>query len=124
MLARVAAAYAAVTLTSALAATALRPQDGYLRRRRRDPLRDFKAQFDCIKAFSETDFSKDLREIGIPVLLLHGDADQIVPIDDAARKAVKLLKQGTLKVVSGAPHGMCTTLADQINRELLAFIKT
>jgi len=52
------------------------------------------------------------------------DADQIVPIDDAARKAVKLLKQGTLKVVSGAPHGMCSTLADQINRELLAFIKS
>ena len=64
-----------------------------------------------------------MREIGIPVLLLHGDADQIVPIDAAARKAVKLLKQETLKVVSGAPHGMCTTVADQINRELLAFIK-
>jgi len=64
-----------------------------------------------------------VREIGIPVLLLHGDADQIVPIDAAARKAVKLLKQETLKVVSGAPHGMCTTVADQINRELLAFIK-
>jgi non-heme chloroperoxidase len=82
-----------------------------------------KAQYDCIKAFSETDFSKDLREIGIPVLLLHGDADQIVPIDDSARKSVKLLKQGTLKVVSAGPHGMCTTLAEQINRELLAFIK-
>lgn len=82
-----------------------------------------KAQYDCIKAFSETDFSKDLREIGIPVLLLHGDADQIVPIDDSARKSVKLLKQGTLKIVSAGPHGMCTTLAEQINRELLAFLK-
>jgi len=82
-----------------------------------------KAQYDCIKAFSETDFTKDLREIGIPVLVLHGDADQIVPIDDSARKSVKLLKQGTLKVVPGAPHGMCTTLAEQTNRELLGFIK-
>lgn len=82
-----------------------------------------KAQYDCIKAFSETDFSNDLREIDIPVLLLHGDADQIVPIDDSARKSAKLLKKGTLKVVPGAPHGMCTTLADQINNELLAFIR-
>jgi non-heme chloroperoxidase len=82
-----------------------------------------KAQYDCIRAFSETDFSNDLREIDIPVLLLHGDADQIVPIDDAARKAVKLLRNGTLKVISGAPHGMCTTLAEQINNELLGFIQ-
>lgn len=82
-----------------------------------------KAQYDCIKAFSETDFTRDLREIGIPALVLHGDADQIVPIDDSARKSVKLLKQGMLKVVSAGPHGMCTTLAEQINRELLAFIK-
>ena len=58
-----------------------------------------------------------------PVLILHGDADQIVPIDDSARKSAKLLKNGTLKVIPGAPHGMCTTLADQINSELLAFIK-
>jgi len=57
------------------------------------------------------------------VLILHGDADQIVPIDDSARKSVKLLKNGTLKVIPGGPHGMCTTLADQINSELLAFIK-
>jgi len=82
-----------------------------------------KPQYDCIKAFSETDFSDDLREIDIPVLILHGDADQIVPIDGSARKAAKLLKQGTLKVIPGAPHGMCTTHADQINSELLAFIK-
>ena len=82
-----------------------------------------KPQYDCIKAFSETNFSKDLQEIDIPVLLLHGDADQIVPIDDSARKSVKLLKKGTLKVIAGGPHGMCTTLADQINNELLAFIR-
>ena len=81
-----------------------------------------KPQYDCVKAFSETDFTNDLREIDIPVLLLHGDADQIVPIDDAARKSVKLLKKATLKVIPGAPHGMCTTLADQINNELLAFV--
>jgi non-heme chloroperoxidase len=82
-----------------------------------------KPQYDCIKAFSETDFSNDLREIDIPVLVLHGDADQIVPIDDSARKSVKLLRKATLKVIPGAPHGMCTTLADQINNELLAFAR-
>jgi len=82
-----------------------------------------KAQYDCIKAFSETDFSSDLREIDIPVLLLHGDDDQIVPIDVASKKSAKLLKKGTLKIIPGAPHGMATTLADRINNELLAFIK-
>jgi non-heme chloroperoxidase len=82
-----------------------------------------KPQYDCIKAFSEADFTNDLREIDVPVLLLHGDDDQIVPIDDAAKKSVKLLKKGTLKVIPGAPHGMATTLAERINNELLAFIK-
>jgi len=82
-----------------------------------------KAQYDCIKAFSETDFTRDLREIDIPVLLLHGDDDQIVPIDDAAKKGVKLLKKGTLKIIPAGPHGMCTTMADRINNELLAFVK-
>jgi non-heme chloroperoxidase len=82
-----------------------------------------KAQYDCIKAFSETDFSNDLREIDIPVLILHGDDDQIVPIEDAAKKSVKLVKNGKLKVIPRGPHGMCTTLADQINQELLAFVK-
>jgi non-heme chloroperoxidase len=82
-----------------------------------------KAHYDCIKAFSETDFSNDLREIDIPVLVMHGDDDQIVPIDDASRKSVKLLRKGTLKVISGGPHGMATTLADQINKELLAFVR-
>jgi len=82
-----------------------------------------KAHYDCVKAFSETDFSNDLREIDIPVLLLHGDADQIVPIDDAAKKSVKLLKKASLKVVPGGPHGMATTMTDQINKELLAFVR-
>jgi non-heme chloroperoxidase len=82
-----------------------------------------KPQYDCIAAFSETDFSNDLREIDAPVLVLHGDDDQIVPIDDSARKSVKLLRNGRLKVVSGGPHGMCTTMADHINAELLAFIR-
>jgi non-heme chloroperoxidase len=82
-----------------------------------------KAQYDCVKAFSETDFSNDLREIDIPVLLLHGDDDQIVPINDSARKSVKLLRKSTLKVIAGAPHGMPVTLAEQINNELLAFVR-
>jgi len=86
-------------------------------------LGSIKAHFDCVKAFSETDFTKDLKEIDIPVLVLHGDDDQIVPIDDAGRKSVKLLKKGTLKVIPGAPHGMATVMADQINSELLAFIR-
>lgn len=81
------------------------------------------AQFACVKAFSETDFTKDLKEIDIPVLVLHGDDDQIVPIDDTGRKSVKLLKKGNLKVIPGGPHGMATVMADQINRELLAFIR-
>jgi non-heme chloroperoxidase len=83
-----------------------------------------KAQYDCIKAFSETDFTRDPKEIDIPVLVLHGDADQIVPIDDSAKKSAKLLRQSTLKIIPGGPHGMCTTLADQINKELLAFIRS
>jgi non-heme chloroperoxidase len=82
-----------------------------------------KPQYDCIKAFSETDFTSDLREIDIPVLILHGDDDQIVPIEDSAKKSAKLLKKATLKVIPGAPHGMPITLAEQINKELLAFIE-
>jgi non-heme chloroperoxidase len=82
-----------------------------------------KAHYDCIKAFSETDFTEDLRKITVPVLLLHGDDDQIVPIADSAELSIKLLKNGTLKVYKGFPHGMCTTHADVINQDLLAFIK-
>jgi len=82
-----------------------------------------KAHYDGIKAFSETDFTEDLKAIAVPTLVLHGDDDQIVPIDDSARLAVKLLKHGILKVYAGYPHGMCTTHADVINPDLLAFIK-
>lgn len=80
--------------------------------------------YDCIKAFSETDFSDDLKKMDVPTLILHGDADQIVPIDDSARLSAKLVKNATLKVIPGAPHGMCTTHADTINAELLAFLKS
>jgi non-heme chloroperoxidase len=82
-----------------------------------------KAHYDCIKAFSETDFTEDLRRIDVPVLLMHGDDDQIVPIQGAALLGIKLLKHGTLKVYPGLPHGMATTHADTINDDLLAFIR-
>jgi non-heme chloroperoxidase len=83
-----------------------------------------KGVYDCIQAFSETDFSEDLKKINVPTLILHGDADQIVPIDDAARLSAKMIKNATLKVYAGAPHGMCTTLADQVNQDLLEFLKS
>jgi non-heme chloroperoxidase len=82
-----------------------------------------KAHLDGIKAFSETDFTADLKAIDVPTLVMHGDDDQIVPIDDSARLSAKLLKHGTLKVYPGFPHGMCTTHADVINADLLAFVK-
>lgn len=82
-----------------------------------------KAHHDCIKAFSETDFTEDLKAIEVPVLVMHGEDDQIVPIADAALKAIKLLRAGTLKTYPGLPHGMCTTHAGIINPDLLAFIK-
>jgi non-heme chloroperoxidase len=82
-----------------------------------------KAHYDGIKAFSETDFTEDLKIIDVPTLVMHGDDDQIVPIADSALLSVKLLKNGTLKVYKGFPHGMCTTHADVINPDLLAFIK-
>ncbi len=83
-----------------------------------------KSQYDTIKAFSETDFTEDLKKIDIPTLVLHGDDDQIVPIDAAGRASAKIVKNATLKVIAGAPHGMCTTRADEINADLLAFIKS
>jgi non-heme chloroperoxidase len=83
-----------------------------------------KAHYDCIKAFSETDFTEDLKKIDVPVLLMHGDDDQIVPIQGAALLGIKLLKHGTLKVYPGLPHGMATTHADTINTDLLAFVKS
>jgi non-heme chloroperoxidase len=82
-----------------------------------------KAQHDGIKAFSETDFTGDLKAIYSPTLVMHGDDDQIVPIDNSARLSVKLLKQGTLKIYEQLPHGMCTTHADRINADLLKFIR-
>ena len=82
-----------------------------------------KAHYDCIKVFSETDFTEDMKAITVPVLLMHGEDDQVVPIDAAARIGIKLLKQGTLKTYPGFPHGMATTHADVINPDLLAFIK-
>ena len=82
-----------------------------------------KATYDCIKAFSETDFTEDLKKIDVPTLVLHGDDDQIVPIGASALLSAKLVKGATLKVLPGLPHGMCTTHKDQINADLLAFIK-
>ncbi|MDR3428769.1 alpha/beta hydrolase [Silvimonas sp.] len=83
-----------------------------------------KAQYDCIKAFSETDFTEDLQSIDVPVLILHGDDDQIVPIADSALLSAKLVRKGTLKVYPGLPHGMCTTNSEQINADLLTFIQS
>ncbi|ATU93592.1 alpha/beta fold hydrolase [Phyllobacterium zundukense] len=83
-----------------------------------------KAHYDCIKAFSATDFTEDLKVIDVPTLVMHGDDDQIVPIADSALLSAKLLKHGTLKVYETYPHGMCTTHADVINADLLAFIRS
>lgn len=82
------------------------------------------ASYDCIKAFSETDQTEDLRKIEVPTLILQGDADQIVPLDDSGRLSVKLIKNAKLEVIPGAPHGLCTTLADTVNQHLLQFLKS
>lgn len=82
-----------------------------------------KPHYDCIEAFSETDFTDDLKAIDVPVLFMHGDDDQVVPIDTSARLAVKLVKKGALKVYPGLSHGMATVNADVINPDLLAFIR-
>jgi non-heme chloroperoxidase len=84
----------------------------------------FKGVFDCIKAFSETDFTEDLQKFNVPTLVLHGDDDQIVPIGASALLSSKLIKNAQLKVYKGAPHGMCSTHKYQVNAELLAFFKT
>lgn len=81
------------------------------------------AHYDCIKAFSETDFTEDLKIIDVPTLVMHGDDDQIVPIADSAPLSAKLLKKSTLKIYEKYPHGMCTTHAEVINKDLLAFIR-
>ena len=83
-----------------------------------------KAHYDCIKVFSETDFTDDLKKVDIPVLLMHGEDDQIVPIEITATKAIKLLKKGKLISYPGFPHGMPTTEAAKINADLLAFIRS
>jgi non-heme chloroperoxidase len=82
-----------------------------------------KPQYDCIKAFSETDFTDDLKKIDVPVLVMHGDDDQIVPIADSALRSIELLKRGTLKVYEGLGHGLCTINADVVNADLLAFMR-
>jgi non-heme chloroperoxidase len=83
-----------------------------------------KAQYDCIKALSETNFTEDLKAISVPTLILHGDDDQIVPIADSSLLSAKLVRDASLKVYPGLPHGMCTTHPDTINPDLLAFIKS
>jgi non-heme chloroperoxidase len=83
-----------------------------------------KPLFDCIKAFSETDFTEDLKKFDVPTLIIHGDDDQIVPINAAAMLSTALIKGSILKVYSGAPHGLCSTLKDQVNKDLLEFIKS
>jgi non-heme chloroperoxidase len=83
-----------------------------------------KGAYDCIKQFSETLFYDDLAKFDVPTLIIHGDDDQIVPIDDAGRKTVKLVKGSTLKVYPGAPHGLMATHRDKLNADLLAFLKS
>jgi len=83
----------------------------------------FPAAYFCVKAFSETDQTEDLKKFDVPTLIIHGDDDQIVPIADSAILSSKLVKKATLKVYKGAPHGLCTTHKHQVNEELLAFLK-
>jgi non-heme chloroperoxidase len=83
-----------------------------------------KNTFDCIKAFSETDFTEDLKKFNIPTLIIHGDDDQIVPVGAAALASLKLVKNAILKIYAGAPHGLIDTHKDQLNTDLLAFLKT
>ncbi|HEY4232143.1 MAG TPA: alpha/beta hydrolase [Lacipirellulaceae bacterium] len=83
----------------------------------------FKGVFDCIQAFSETDFTEDLKKFDVPTLILHGDDDQIVPIGASAMMSVKQIEGATLVVYKGAPHGMCSTLKDRVNAELLKFLE-
>jgi len=83
----------------------------------------YPACYTGIKAFSETDFTEDLKKIDVPMLIIHGGDDQNVPLVDSAPISAKLVKASTLRVIPGAPHGMTATLKDQVNEELLAFIK-
>jgi len=83
----------------------------------------FPGSYFCIKAFSETDLTEDLKKFDVPTLVLHGDDDQIVPIADSALLSAKIIKDAKLVIYEGAPHGMCTTLKDRVNADLLAFFK-
>ena len=83
-----------------------------------------KNTFDCIKAFSETDFTEDLKKFDVPTLIIHGDDDQIVPIEASAHLSAKLVRKSTMKVYPGGPHGLTETHKDQLNADLLAFLKT
>jgi non-heme chloroperoxidase len=82
-----------------------------------------KAEYDCIKAFSETDQTSDLKAIAVPTLILQGDDDQIVPLDHAGKLQAKLVRNATLKVYAGAPHGMCSTHKDEVSADLLVFLR-
>jgi len=84
----------------------------------------FNAVYDCIKAFSETDQTDDLKKFDVPTLVIQGDDDQIVPIGASGLISSKIVKGATLKIYPGAPHGLCSTLKDQVNADLLAFIRT
>jgi non-heme chloroperoxidase len=83
----------------------------------------FPASYYCIKVFSETDLTEDLKKFDVPTLILHGEDDQIVPIADSAMLSSKIVKNAKLKIYKGAPHGMCTTHKDQVNADLLAFLQ-
>ncbi|HWX66594.1 MAG TPA: alpha/beta hydrolase [Rhodanobacter sp.] len=83
-----------------------------------------KGQYDCIKQFSEVDYTPDLKKVEVPTLVIHGDDDQIVPIDDAGRLSAKIVKHATLKVYPGAPHGLTATHQEQVNKDLLEFIRS
>ena len=104
--------------------TGVLPMDGVIRNWwRQGMMGGIKAQYDCIEAFSETDFTEDLKAIDVPVLVIHSEDDQIVPYADSAPLAVKLLRNGQLKTYSTFPHGCMTTHPDEINHDLLAFIR-
>jgi pimeloyl-ACP methyl ester carboxylesterase len=97
---------------------------GHDRRGHGGMMAGFPASYFCIKAFSETDLTEDLKKIDVPTLVLHGDDDQIVPIGASALLSSKIIKNATLKVIKGAPHGMCTTHKNVVNEDLLGFLKT
>ena len=84
----------------------------------------FKGAYDCIKVFSETDLTEDLKKFDVPTLIIHGDDDQIVPIGASAMLSSKIVKGATLKIYPGAPHGLTATHKDQVNEDLLAFLRS